>query len=158
MGDITQHFSWYEVAPKYDPAKIPSNIKANIEYTVKELLEPGRVLLNKPIQITSGYRSEAHNKAVGGAKSSQHITGKAFDICTGLTGQELFDFFVANFSSVLGGIGLYHNENTKYKFIHIDTRAKVNGHITTWYFNGKQYMPLSQKQSGIFRSMGIKFI
>ena len=33
-----------------------------------------------PIIINSGYRSEAVNKAIGGAKGSNHLTGCAADI------------------------------------------------------------------------------
>ena len=35
---------------------------------------------NDPIIINSGYRSEAVNKAVGGAPNSNHLTGCAVDI------------------------------------------------------------------------------
>ena len=35
---------------------------------------------NDPIIINSGYRSEAVNKAIGGAKGSNHLTGCAADI------------------------------------------------------------------------------
>ena len=35
---------------------------------------------NDPIIINSGYRSEAVNKAVGGVKGSNHLTGCAADI------------------------------------------------------------------------------
>ena len=35
---------------------------------------------NDPIIINSGYRSEAANKAVGGAANSNHLTGCAVDI------------------------------------------------------------------------------
>ena len=34
----------------------------------------------EPIVINSGYRSEAVNKAVGGVKGSNHLTGCAVDI------------------------------------------------------------------------------
>ena len=38
-----------------------------------------------PIVINSGYRSEAVNKAVGGVKGSNHLTGCAVDIrCLGI--------------------------------------------------------------------------
>lgn len=46
----------------------------------EEILQPIRDKLGKPITITSGYRSSALNKAVGGAKSSQHLRGEAADI------------------------------------------------------------------------------
>jgi uncharacterized protein YcbK (DUF882 family) len=32
------------------------------------------------LRIVSGYRCPAHNRAVGGAHSSQHLAGKAADI------------------------------------------------------------------------------
>lgn len=47
-------------------------------------LEAVRVILGAPLIISSGYRSPAVNKAVGGAKNSQHLTGEAVDfICPG---------------------------------------------------------------------------
>lgn len=38
-----------------------------------------RTLLNAPISVSSGYRSRALNRAVGGMYNSQHITGQAVD-------------------------------------------------------------------------------
>ena len=39
----------------------------------------------EPLIINSGFRSEAVNKAVGGAKESNHLTGCAVDIkCLGI--------------------------------------------------------------------------
>lgn len=47
-------------------------------------MELVRQLLGAPIIISSGYRSPALNKAVGGASSSQHMTGEAVDFtCPG---------------------------------------------------------------------------
>lgn len=42
-------------------------------------LELVRTLLGTAVLISSGYRSPAVNKAVGGAGSSQHLTGEAAD-------------------------------------------------------------------------------
>lgn len=42
-------------------------------------LEGIRILLGVPIIVSSGYRSPALNAAVGGSKSSQHMTGEAAD-------------------------------------------------------------------------------
>ena len=45
---------------------------------------------DKPVQVTSGYRTEEYNKLVGGAKRSQHMKGKAADIMVeGMTSKEL---------------------------------------------------------------------
>ena len=42
-------------------------------------MEMIRALLGKPINIHSGYRCEALNKAVGGVSNSAHLTGYAVD-------------------------------------------------------------------------------
>lgn len=50
---------------------------------VLNTLEPLREICGHPIQITSGFRCEALNKAVGGVSNSQHIRGEAADITAG---------------------------------------------------------------------------
>ena len=70
---------------------------------------------NKPVIINSGYRCAIHNKAVGGARYSKHIQGKAADIVVkGIAAKD-----VAKYCEALGikGIGLYAT------FVHIDTRS-----------------------------------
>lgn len=42
-------------------------------------LQPVRDLLNKPMIISSGFRSPELNKLVGGVANSQHLEGKAAD-------------------------------------------------------------------------------
>jgi hypothetical protein len=44
------------------------------------VLEPIREHFGKPVIITSGYRSDKLNKAIGGARRSQHSAGEAADI------------------------------------------------------------------------------
>lgn len=43
------------------------------------LLEPAQALLNAPFRINSGFRCRALNEAVGGAKTSAHMDGRAAD-------------------------------------------------------------------------------
>ena len=63
----------------------PSEISNLIDLCF-EVLEPVKVLLSDhseketKLKITSGYRSYEVNKAVGGAKNSQHCNGQAADI------------------------------------------------------------------------------
>lgn len=56
--------------------------KANLVCLVESVLDPIREKYGKPIIVTSGYRSEKVNKAVGGASTSQHLKGQAVDIVT----------------------------------------------------------------------------
>jgi hypothetical protein len=44
-----------------------------------EILEPVRAKFDKPITVTSGYRSEALCEAIGSKKTSQHAKGQAVD-------------------------------------------------------------------------------
>ena len=62
---------------------IPDAAKANITALVDNVLDPLREAWGKPLTVTSGYRCPALNKAVGGSRTSQHITGQAADISTG---------------------------------------------------------------------------
>ena len=47
---------------------------------IAEALEAVRALVGRPINVTSGYRSPALNKAIGGAANSAHMFGLAADI------------------------------------------------------------------------------
>ncbi len=51
----------------------------NLHRLVIYVLQPIRNHFNKPITITSGYRSREVNEAVGGNPNSQHLTGNACD-------------------------------------------------------------------------------
>lgn len=52
----------------------------NLTDLVNNLLDPIREAWNAPMIITSGYRSDALNKAVGGSKTSAHRYGLAVDV------------------------------------------------------------------------------
>ena len=58
-------------------------IKINLNKLIDNVLEPLRTAYRKPIYVNSGYRCEELNRLVGGAKNSQHMTGKAADITAG---------------------------------------------------------------------------
>ena len=81
-----------------------------------EVLEQIRMHFGKAVIVNSGYRTEARNKAVGGATYSQHQYGTAADIrISGVAPKD-----VAAYAETLlpntGGIGTYAS------FTHIDVR------------------------------------
>ena len=65
-----------KIAEQFNP---PAEIITNLELLCKNILDPLREKCGA-ITVTSGYRSPALNKAVKGAKSSQHMKGQAADI------------------------------------------------------------------------------
>lgn len=77
-------------------------------------LQAMRDELGVPIIVNSGYRCPAHNKAVGGAKDSQHLVGKAADI----TARDLPRLMLlAEKYFHDQGLGLYKN------YVHVDVRG-----------------------------------
>ena len=69
-----------------------------------------------PVTINSGYRTEAKNKAVGGAAYSQHKYGMAADITVkGVAPKDVAEY-AETILVGMGGIGIYKS------FTHIDVR------------------------------------
>lgn len=52
----------------------------SLQLLVRNVLDPLREALGRPIVVSSGYRSPLVNRTVGGASSSQHVLGQAADI------------------------------------------------------------------------------
>lgn len=55
----------------------------NLIALVHAVLDPLRLFYGKPIHVSSGFRSPAVNRAVGGVANSQHLRGEAADLDTG---------------------------------------------------------------------------
>ena len=89
------------------------------------LLQAIREHFNKPITITSGYRTGTHNTAVGGSKSSQHLLGKAADIQVAGVSVEDVAAYAESLMPDWGGVGRYPVKAGRTKgWVHVDTRAK----------------------------------
>lgn len=101
---------------------------------VAEMLERIRSTLNAPITVTSGYRGQALNKAVGGVSSSDHTQGHAADIVApGYGTPYQIAKALAPLVSVLG-IGQLILEGVKGKqWVHVSTRVpeKVSNRVIT---------------------------
>jgi len=59
---------------------LPDRLVAPARALCLRILEPIRAHFGLPVQINSGYRSQALNRAVGSTDSSQHRRGEAADI------------------------------------------------------------------------------
>ena len=122
-----------QVVKVYSKAK-EGNVRLSKNFTVKEfacsdgtdtvfislalvnLLQKIRDRFGKAVIINSAYRTEAHNKAIGGATYSQHKYGLAADIhINGVTPKEIAAY-VETLMPLSGGIGIYKS------FVHVDMR------------------------------------
>lgn len=87
------------------------------------LLQCIREHFGKPVTITSGYRTAAHNKAVKGATYSQHCYGKAADIRVQGVGVEAVAAYAETLLPNRGGVGRYPVKAGRAKgWVHVDTR------------------------------------
>ena len=90
------HFTWGEVSRsstaerlKLDNRPTPAAGWAAVDLA-QHVLQPLRNHLGRAVDVSSWYRSPAVNKAVGGAKRSDHMTGRAADIMVdGMTSTQL---------------------------------------------------------------------
>ena len=76
-----------DTASKYNINNMPDiNSLDNLLDLIFYCLQPLRDKLNKPVVITSGYRSTRVNRLTGGVSNSQHLYGQAADfIINGMT-------------------------------------------------------------------------
>ena len=85
---LSQHFTLGELCKtsvKTKDGNIPSHVHIENMKRLCRWLERLRQRCNQPIIINSAYRSPQVNKAVGGAATSNHLTGCAADIrCKGI--------------------------------------------------------------------------
>lgn len=88
------------------------------------ILEDVREHFGKPVIINSANRCPAHNKKVGGASRSIHITGKAADIVVKGVSPDIVHSYLDSKYPNQYGLGKYKT------FTHIDSRgykARWNG-------------------------------
>ena len=96
-----------------------------IDQTLVVLLQCIREHFGKPVTITSGYRTAAHNTAVGGAKSSQHLLGRAADIRVQGVSVEDVAAYAESLMPDWGGVGRYPVKAGRATgWVHVDTRAE----------------------------------
>lgn len=106
MGDLSEHFSRHE----FD---CPCGKLANPKKELIDSLELLRSIWNKPILVTSGFRSVPYNRDIGGVPLSHHLHNRAADIVirgidTSVIAKEARKLF--------NGVGEYRT------FVHVDVR------------------------------------
>lgn len=89
-----------------------------VDSELVQVLQAIRDHFGAPVVITSGYRTAAHNRAVGGAVYSQHQYGRAADIRVSGVPVEQLAAYAETLLPGTGGIGRYPAKG----FVHVDVR------------------------------------
>lgn len=138
MEQFTKNFSYDELIASatakrlgLDNRPTPEE-KEKLRQLAEDILQPIRDAWNSPIVVTSGYRSEAVNKAVGGVSNSQHRLGEAADIKIGgkERNRKLFNFIYKMIAKGDIKVGQLIDEYS-YSWIHISLprKGKENNQI-----------------------------
>lgn len=101
----------------------PQHIE-NFKKLAENVFEAIRNHFNIPIHISSGYRSQALNAAIGGSLTSQHCKGEAIDIDmdgTAITNKQVFDYIKdnLNFDQLIWEFGSASNPD----WVHVSYNA-----------------------------------
>ena len=128
---LTKHFSLEELCASATAKARGIQNKPNAQqiislvYLAAYVLEPLREAMHEPIPISSGFRCEQLNRAVGGVSNSQHMKGQAADLCINgdlKKGRKWFDYIKThlNFDQLIWE----HSSNGTYwvhvSFVHPD--------------------------------------
>jgi uncharacterized protein YcbK (DUF882 family) len=123
MARLTPHFELAEFVSAGDASagRWPDPEAVEHLLAVAWRLERLRAAVAAPVRVTSGWRSPAHNLAVGGAQRSLHLDGRAADIVvagyTSLALTGVIEGLIAQGLLADGGLGTYPSRG----HVHLDT-------------------------------------
>lgn len=127
-GDPEHLLNWQQRWPNFSPTELACRHCGvlMVNYRSLDNLQRLRRTWGRPMAIGSAFRCPIHNKAVGGALKSKHLTGQAFDVrMKGQSDAAVVSFIYHATRADFTGFGLYLDRDTP--FIHIDT-----GSHRTW--------------------------
>ena len=116
-AQVTEHLTVGEVL-QWDARRRPapgSGVELRILATARQF-EAMRVAWGRPLSVTSFYRPEPINAAVGGVRGSRHVSGEAMDVYPSTGSLEAFYQWVQR--RWTGGLG----DGRRRGFVHLDTR------------------------------------
>ena len=98
--------------------------KDGIDLRIPLKLQQIRDIVKIPMMVTSGYRCEKHNRAVGGSENSTHMKGLAADIYVAGP-RSAYEIVQAAFKiGGIEGIGIKQEGSKHKRFIHFDVWAE----------------------------------
>ncbi len=93
--------------------------RADMDPEFMDKLQAVRDAYGLPMTVSSGFRCEGHNHAVGGAPGSMHLKGRAADIA--IAGADARDLLF-NALPVMNGVGVKQRGPWNGRFLHLDDR------------------------------------
>lgn len=117
----------------------PQSAIAAMQVLCAQVLEPVRARFGRPVKISSGYRSPALNRAIGGVASSQHVKGEAADFeVPGVSNLEVAQWMMRrlNYDQLI--LEFYHPGQPNSGWVHVSYREPYRNQELT--FDGRRYL------------------
>lgn len=119
----------------------------NLHLIAQKVFQPLRDHFDAPILVSSGYRSEALNKAIGGSATSQHSKGEALDLdndaLVNPSNSDIFYYIFdwLDFDQLIWEKGDANNPD----WVHVSYKKSGNRNQVLRY-NGKNYYQFEDKR------------
>ena len=113
----------------------------NLRRWCERIGEPVRAHFGKPVLISSGYRGEELNCAIGGADRSQHMIGEAADFeVVGYSNLEVAQYIAGGllFDQLI--LELWDGSDPHSGWVHCSTTARRNRGDTLQLVKGRGYV------------------
>lgn len=95
-----------------------SEVDARMDEDFMSRLIHLREQYNRPMPVTSSFRTAEHNREIGGSENSAHLIGRAVDVH--VFGQNAHDLATLAFRLGFTGIGFKQHGPHTGRFIHLD--------------------------------------
>ena len=147
IKELTASFKATQLGIKNEPTK---QALVNLESLVLNILDPLRAAWGGGIIVTSGYRSVALNKAVGGSTTSAHRYGYAADIVPADGRISVFKSFVVkwlkdnqvNFDQYIDELSV-DKDGKVTEWVHIAIKSGSGNQRRQFLkYRNKKYLPL----------------
>ena len=129
---MTKHFTFNELTSTSHNELLEAN-RESAKAFMKQLkyvagtLEEIRAVLGVPLRVTSGFRNNALNKAVGGSATSGHTKGLCADIIpVGLNVSDAFKLIIENKAQCPSLKKCIIEKVRGSEWLHIETKTEAN--------------------------------
>ena len=129
MNESYPHFSRQELAASPDQ---PGDHRMDPEFMNR--LERVRHEYNKPMRLSSAYRSPEHNAKVSSTGTTgPHTTGRAVDVL--VSGSDALDLIDCAIFNGITGIGISQKGPHDKRFVHLDDLPDAPGQPRPWVWS-----------------------
>jgi hypothetical protein len=143
---LSKHFKLSEFTKSQTAARMgidntpPEEVIPKLTFLCSQILEPLREKIDKPIIVTSGYRSVKLCEAIGSNANSQHCKGEAVDIeALGMSTLNLAEMIINHFDFDQCIMECYTPGDMNSGWVHVSLTSGENRKEVLTYSKEKGY-------------------